>query len=429
MSNNETDYYVKLPNLLFFTYTDVEQSILQLIKDNKVFLLIDYLYTNTNRKNISSCTIEDIVTTYGYKLNTRKGKICDKIKDILVKLKELKLIDSDLDFNKITYNQLVKCQLNIFPKSDSDKDYHFVLLTDTERNKIVNQNYKDNLKILIYYCYLKARMFKRARNDDIEANGGRAEVTFLSYKTISGDLGLSDKTIKKYNDLLVDIDLIRIGNAGLWYYADDKNKTVKESPNFYTLFKDGWELQLKEAIKFYKSKTENLNKIFDENRNYKNNNRKLNGKLGAIIKKERNGTATVDDVKLKNEIIEFTNVNAEQKYKIKALLVGNPDEPTLSAIYFANGKDRLAEEYEALEHELGLVDKNDNLTVSRDYYQWVVMNYTKEQHDFYVNCVKKYKRENGIENDSKTLGIPKEKFNNNKTIFEDWFKQFEDCDY
>ena len=165
---------------------------------------------------------------------------------------------------------MIRCKYNYDTSSFRKIDYNAVrAIISIEDKKI------DRAKLLFYYSYLCARMYKRKEGAELRLNGGVAESCYPSYETITKDIGLSDTVIKKYNDILVDMNLIRIGNAGLYYYANDKNKIVRESPNFYVLFKLYWEDELKESIKVWKETHTNM--IFKDNRLYKNNNRKING--------------------------------------------------------------------------------------------------------------------------------------------------------
>jgi len=246
------------------------------------------------------------------------------------------------------------------------------MLDDSEKNKILNQimvDKIDNNKLLLYYCYLKCRMYKRTDGDRLEVNGGRPEIAYPAFKLIGEDLGITDVSIDKYNKTLVLLDLIRYDSAGLWHYADDPNRIPRESCNIYTLYTNDEESahNLKEGIKFYKKL--NADKVFSK-KEYKNNNRKLNGELGSIIKKEKLGTATDEDIIRKSEILESTtrvdvvvkdvegfddNVFVESKPKPKGLQPRKSKtvvdiEPDI----FEDSFDVDGSEYEMSEEELEL---------------------------------------------------------------------------
>lgn len=390
------NYFSKLPNQLFYTYDNdiIDKSILEQCNyDYKVLLVLDYLYTNTNRKDITMFTLEDMVISCGFKVDNHKGKINDKFKDILVKLQESKIIVTDTDLSKIKSKELIKCKIDIFEKDDNDNDIKFIQLFDSEKDKILNYDKEkiDNLKMLYYYCYLKSRMFKRQKGDDLVIYGGKAEVCYPSYKKINEDIGLTDTIIKKYNDILVELNLIRIENAGLFYYLTDKNKVVRESPNIYTLYtenKEVWQNNLKEGIKFYKKQFKD-ERFFLNTRQYKNN-RAINGYIARIEYLEKEGKATEEQIQKKNEYKKSINVDENVQRRITFLNREENKGMILSEIYDSYGNEKKFEIAYKLEKDLGLLDDNDDLSVDYEYYKWVITNYNKDKHDYFKNCIKKH---------------------------------------
>lgn len=388
------NYFSKLSNNLFYSIEE-EINILKECKDYKVLLVLDYLYTYTNRRGITVFTLGDMVEISGFKQDSHKGKINDKFKDILIKLQELKIIESDIDLNKIKSKELIKCNVNLFNKNEEGKDIRFIQLFDTEKEKILNykQEKIDNLKLLYYYCYLKSRLHKRKKGEELEIHGGRAETCNPGYETIHRDIGLTNKAIKKYNDILVELNLIRIGNAGLWYYASDNNKIVRESNNIYTLWTEQdfiWKRNLKESIKFYKKQYPE--RKFTNGRKYKNNNKKINGYIARIEHLEQQGKATKEQVEKKNNYKKSINVDEKVMRRIGLLEKEENEGMILSEIYDcsdSHSNNKKFEEVYKLEKDLGLLDAEDNLTVDVEYYKWVITNYKKEKHNYFVNCIKK----------------------------------------
>lgn len=298
------NYFSKLPNKLFYSVNPEEDSIL--VDNNynyKTLLILDYLYMNTNRRGVISFCVQDMVIACGFRCKNKKGEPYDQFKIILSKLKENNIIKSDVDFLKCKPSGNISCTLEL------NLDNQFFKLYDDEKDKILNQTIcsANNLKILIYYCYLKCRMYKH--NDETKENIDKhhIEICFPSFKTINDDLGITDSSIYKYNSILVDLNLIRIDSAGLWSYKDDPAHEVKESCNIYTLFTDEKTAKnnLDKGIKYYKSLDINSNKIFTGNKEYRNNDHRLNGELGSIIKKEKLGTATEKDINRKQDILKM----------------------------------------------------------------------------------------------------------------------------
>lgn len=289
------DYFVKLPNKLLVCDKEDEKSYLEEIKDDKIINILCYLYTNTTRKGESIFIFEDMIEKCGYKLNANKGKINDIFKNVLIKLKEIGILVTDFDLKTLKKNNYTYCNINMFEKDEKGNDTNFIQLYDYEKDLI--EKYKDdnvdNLILLKLYCYFKTRMYKRKGDKDIQITGGKAEVCYPSYNLIAKDLAIGQSTIKKYIDILVSINLIRYDNVGLYYpYGNTINK--RESANTYVLYDEfgNWESELKEGLKFFKKQKTDEGFIFCKERVYKNNNRKLNGELGALTRLKNKGTAT-----------------------------------------------------------------------------------------------------------------------------------------
>lgn len=404
--------FTKLPNKLL--YVKEGKSLINELHNDKIILVLDYLYCSVNRKDIIKFSIEDMVVNCGFIPDNHKNKINEQFRNMLLKLQELKFITIlTKDKEGISINlKLIKPKEWIYCTLDIDLSSNYFELHDKEKDKILTYNKEkiNNLKLLIYYCYLNARMYKRAKADgDLVIRGGRAETCNPSYKLICSDLGLVDETIKKYNDILVNLNLIRIGSAGNYYYKDDTMKMLRESCNIYSLYignEETTQNNLKEGIKGYKRLDVNKNKVFTGSKQYKNNNRQLNGKLGAIIKKEKNGTATIEDLEMKDKILTATNPH-EELNKLVSILDANKDMTLYniySDVYWIEDK---ADYYLHIEESLGLYDDNDDLKVDWDYYKWIMINYIHGEYKgdikYFKNCIKNKLNENN----TKRIGLQK----------------------
>lgn len=334
---NLNNFETILPIRLF--YSKEGDSLFNEFNDYKLLFILDYLHINTNRLGISFFSIEDIITTYGFKPDSHKGKINEQIHNCIRFLISKDIIEVDSNIDKIKPKELIRCKYNYDTSSFRKIDYNAVrAIVSIEDKKI------DRAKLLFYYSYLCARMYKRKEGAELRSNGGVAESCYPSYETITKDIGLSDTVIKKYNDILVDMNLIRIGNAGLYYYANDKNKIVRESPNFYVLFKLYWEDELKESIKVWKETHTNM--IFKDNRLYKNNNRKINGFIARINALEEQGKATEEQLKQRDsyleskEIVEDTITDIRNKIKkINENLLQLDDVCNFDTVLYENIED------------------------------------------------------------------------------------------
>lgn len=239
-------HFSKIPNSLF--YVGEGDSIYSQINDEKIILILDYLYYRTDRRGISFFAIEDIVLKSRFMPKSGRGNIDDKFKKVIYKMIDIELLSFMSPIQNLKSKQFYECTLNI------DYNNNFFQLFDNEKDKIINiQNGKCyDLKILLYYCYLKSRMFNSGSTLPTNALGGKASVCYPSYELINKDINLASDTVNKYNTILSKLNLIRYANAG--NYIDKVTGENKTSTNTYAIFKpDGsHEYEIKEAIKAYK---------------------------------------------------------------------------------------------------------------------------------------------------------------------------------
>lgn len=404
--------YSKLPHNLFYTNKNDppnSKSILKETDNDKALIILDYIYNHITRLDTIGFTIEGIVTGCGcgFIPNNRAPytvKVKDKpdvtvirvnqqFRDVLHKLQELKIItllDKNIDLKIVNPKDFIICTLDI-PMINQ-----YIELYYTEKDTILKYDKEkiDNLKLLVYYCYLKCRMYRRSKKDgDLDATGGSAEVCNPAYELIHTELGLTDETITKFNNILTSLKLIMIDNPGFYYYQGETVRALKESPNMYSLWlgnKEDTIHNLKQGIKQYRALSTNSTKIFTNDRTYKNNNRQVNGKISSIKKKEIRGTATLEDLQEKQKLTDSITPNAPLQAML-GLLKTN-EGMLLSDIYFELYNDfEKTEEYTIVEDSLGLIDADNNLLVEWDYYTWVITNYFYGDHEkdkqFYKNCV------------------------------------------
>jgi hypothetical protein len=387
----ENKYFSKIPNSLF--YKKDGKSILKITKDYNALFVLDYIYMSTNRRNQIKFTIEDVVKYCGLKPDKHSGKSNDKIKSILIKLKELKLIADDTNYSLLgtkgykSDKDLLYTTPKLFKKDIFGNDTEFVILTDEEKDRIMNTDINiDKLKLLFYYLYLKSRIYKRDVNDgELHMAGGKSESAYINFEKINEDTLFTADTINKYNETLDKLNLIRYGRAEHWYYKNDTNKTIRESCNVYVLYNDGnYETNLKEGIKQYKLYYSH-ERVFTKSE-YANNNRRINGKIGRISYLERIGKATNAQIKEKNELVKQVEVE-KKKYLITEIL----NKPKNKGKLLSEIEDA---SYSELEKGLGLVDISSKLLTDWNYYKWVMTNYDKNEHKYFVNCVKKHIEDN-----------------------------------
>jgi hypothetical protein len=399
MIKDDMNMYNKLSNKLFYIKEKNEngtienkEGIIKIIGDDKVLCIMNYFYQHTDRRNRVQFTLVDLITECGFKPKTGEGKTNEKFLTVLNKLIELNAIELNTDIDKIKPKDLVKGSVLI------DLSNSYVELLDEEYDNIMNYTDKkiDNLKLLTLYMDIKGRMFKRPKGDCVTKDGGKPESCYPSYIQICKDINITEGKIKEYLDILWDLNLIRYNRDETlkYYLKKDKNKILKYIPNIYVLYQDEWENELKESKKYYKLK--NDDKVFIKTEE-DNNDRSRAGKKGNVIRAIKEDRATEEDLeKLKeiNEIEDTISGKNDIKFKNQYLLEKN-EGMTLSDIYADRYKENLADDYYDLEVKLELINEETNeMLVDYDYYKWVMVNYKEEDHQYYVNCINKHKKEN-----------------------------------
>lgn len=246
---------VMLLNNIFINSNNKE-SIIKELNSKYIGGILNYLAWKKDIEGISAFSVEDMIRSLGMKPNSHKGKINGKIFDTIIDLRDREYINK-LIINKKHYNGFSSCMLNILSLNSNNTAYNYIKITDYEKNRIFTYDKQKIDKIMLFnlYCHLKARMYKRENNYSLSITGGKAQVCYPSYESIENDILIKPSTIKKYIDILSDIDLIRYDNAGT--YIKDGNKY--KSSNTYVLYdKDGeWKYELEQGIKFFKNLKEN----------------------------------------------------------------------------------------------------------------------------------------------------------------------------
>lgn len=313
-----------ITNKLFYSDEENADSIIKDVEFNyKYILLFDYLYMGIDRNNYIKTTLEDIITYCGYKTSSKKGESNDQFREMLNYLQTNKYIFCDINLISVSPKQFVKIVPSLFYQDECGEIIKFMALPSWIKNRILNYNKDkiDNVAMLFYWCYLECRRYKYNNIDDNVRYGGRATVWSTSFSNIHKDIGLTDKTINKYNQILKELNLLRYSNNGLCYHFADENKVRRESINVYITIPDELDdidsddsnitEQLYRGLKETKGFEESKGFIFVNKEIYVNNDRSINGKIGAITRLENLGKATPEQLLLKQELIEMRDKNKE----------------------------------------------------------------------------------------------------------------------
>jgi len=263
-------------------------------------------------------TIEYFLEQYGLSKNANSNNLKD-IRKILATLEELKLIKctNGEDLSKVSLKKFIVLDIRNIIKTKEGGKINYFQLYQNEKEDILNYSKEkiDNVKLLNFYCYLRSRIhWHTNKTSTANMTGGKAQVCYPPYETITRDLKINNKTITKYIKILEnDLKLIAIANAGLYYNKNDKNKIMRESTNIYTMTEiRAWDAELTQGIKQCKYHFQNK-RVYTNSRKYKNNNKKANGYIGAIKQLESLGKATEKQIERKDSLLEsIENGNIEK---------------------------------------------------------------------------------------------------------------------
>ncbi|WP_373205914.1 hypothetical protein [Clostridium tertium] len=275
--------YSKITNKLFYTNKEDEESILKIINNNKVVLVMHYLYLLTNRCGKATVSLDFLIEECGYKVDKDSRK---SFKNIVDKLKELGYIY----FTEISKsNEVIEIDTN---KLNVDKEFFVVEDEELELIRANTEDIREFINVVKVYYYLKARIYKKQDDTILDC---RSQSTFNPYLDIANRTLISERNIKKYIDILQEINLIKYDNLG-YKYRVDNIQAKTECANVYVLIKvskdeETLNYDLKEGLKaqelYYNDKGFIVTK-----KGYKDNDKKRNGIFGSLIKKENNNSLT-----------------------------------------------------------------------------------------------------------------------------------------
>ncbi|MBV1819043.1 coiled-coil domain-containing protein [Clostridium cochlearium] len=416
--------YNQISNSIFWGLGgDADKSILKITKDYKTLLILDFIAENQTYQEECMFTIEYFLEQYELSKNANSSNLKD-IKKILTTLENLKLIKciNGEDLSKVSLKKFIVLDIrNLIEVKNGGKINYFQLYrNDKEDILSYNKEKIDNVKLLNFYCYLRSRIhWHVGKNSTVNMEGGRAQVCFPSYQTITRDLGIKDRTITKYIEILdKDLNLIKVANAGLYYNSHDKNKIMRESNNIYTMTDIvAWDAELTQAIKQYKYKYKG-ERVFTNSRKYKNNNKKANGYVARIKHLEQQGKATEKQIEKKNSLLEsIENADTEKiekeinEMQEEKKVVGSTDTPNSKN---NDAVDRAIQQYKKQELERNKIkSKNDDDFAEFDE----LLNELEDSKDEVIDFAK-------IKEESKKLNEKIEKRRNEKITMEEINRMF-----
>jgi predicted transcriptional regulator len=357
MDSNNKDNYVMIPNNtvqnLSFDKTN-KPSLIQLYGKRTVVYLKQLIELQNIREDIHFST-DMILWMSNIGLNIKRER--KYFKDFLLALNKNNLIKfpSIIDLNKLQSNDFLVAKLNIYEhKEDKDNNKYkinYFMLLDSEYDTIINKysGDLDKYNLLNLFCNIKSRI--KRNPDNVSPAEREPEVAYPSYDTIMSDIFIeSDKTLKKYIDALVELDLIRFDCAGDMIFKIADSQPIRRKSNFtYTLFRPQWEIELESAISLFKSRKKKsgwdfLTKDKEISANEKRSiTQRINmlEKISTLTQTQKKELAKLkrQQEKWKKEYDNKVNIRKLEEDKLKA---DNPNKE-LSEIYAGMGFDRKAE--------------------------------------------------------------------------------------
>ncbi len=351
---------------------------------DKVLLIFKYLFANTTQSNTVNFTLEDMIIDCGFVPKTKKGGTNDKFKIILDYLnKNNYFVDNDIDFLNIKPKQFIKVGSNYFDTNEEGKKGNYFILDDEEIEDIYNIDNIDSNKLLLYYTTLKSRIHIKTKVTDEEP-----QTCYATVQDMAKDILLSDDTINQYNQILVENDLIYIDNAGKFSKIIGSKRIYKQSTNTYTLTSiKNYKAEVDKSINIYIDYMEKLG--WELCNDISLSKRQIAGSVNRLKYLKQQGKLDDEGKEKLKQLQEQQNIISNtNKYDNMQLLEENPNM-MLSEIFLMKDLDELSYKYQDIELNLGLVDEDFNLLVDKEYYDWVIVNYNKKEHDYYKNCVAK----------------------------------------
>ncbi|WP_252214699.1 hypothetical protein [Clostridium sp. VAP41] len=314
------ELYSKITNQLFYIRegksSNEKNSILNNVGDDKVILVLHKLYLLTNFEKKALITLDYIIEKCGYSVNQRTRK---SFRDILLQLRYYGWINFEGEDGDIKSGQMIEIDTEaLFYTTETD----FTSLTQNEVKTIMDNevNSKTRIALIKLYLYLKARTYKRAQGENEFKEGMdewqcseiaglynyRSQSTYQSYELINRFTNISQSNIKQLIEKLQELDLITYASAGK-KYLKGKPSTITECENVYVInnlqpqlaIKRELEIGLKQYCHILREQGYSIT-----DREYINNDRKINGRIGGLTNKLKKGTITAEQLHELNELNE-----------------------------------------------------------------------------------------------------------------------------
>ena len=232
-----SEKYIRIPNKLVY-----DKSYNTIIKNiDKKSIMVVYAISKLslfNDNNICYCSIDIIRIVLGLKDNQKTIK---SIKDILIKLNSINYINISnvKNISDISKSESLVINLNLLTLDLNNKAINYFKLYNNEFDCITKSNYSTKIKygMLVLFCFYAATV----KNDNIGRTLDMRSplTTHHNYESIQKNTGLSNDSICKYNDILQELNLIKILNPGMFQKTNENKSVLKSGVNIIALCRIG----------------------------------------------------------------------------------------------------------------------------------------------------------------------------------------------
>ena len=195
---------------------------------DKRVIVYSYLCCRRALDDTVAFSVPELVKWTGLLPNYHKGKINEKYLDVLELLSHYGYFESCPDFEKLksigNSNEYYKAQLNI-EKFDTPDDGFGIIYFD-ELQKIINfkkeleNNKIDTSRLSASYILLLLAYIRV----NIRKNTDRPQCCYRLYKTISEDIGISERYVARIVEILDVMDIIKFQECKRERYKDSDGK-------------------------------------------------------------------------------------------------------------------------------------------------------------------------------------------------------------
>lgn len=225
--NKINDNFVKYPRDLIYMKN----------LDSKRIGVYTYFIINKTLYNEVNLSLENIIKFCGYKSNRNSGKINTQIIGLLDTFEGLEYFKLLSGYYKGNY--LCKIQLNE-DKLDITNNYGYI--TSAELKLLYNNNTNKTLysNLILILAYIRVNKLRRSYNQQYSPEK-KPEFFYRQIKSISEDIGLSERMISKCIKVLNDLDII-VSESMPRYM--DKNDNWHTDVTLFVDKNDNWEQEL-----------------------------------------------------------------------------------------------------------------------------------------------------------------------------------------